>query len=142
MKRSVRLWMAMVTFIAVMFSSTVCYGAESSGGKAGEAESEAVTRSVNTQSASAFFDAHLDCEGIDVIVKVKVTYSWDEGYTGWFDSWEVYRAECDGHDVKLESCTTAPNGSYLTFTFTVSLDDIMYRGATIFYVNEYGEVSY
>lgn len=74
-------------------------------------------------------------------VDVEMRYSWDEGYVGWFDGGGICTPVVSGgHKVKLEPSIIDINGSYITFTIIVSLDDIIYKGMARFYVDAYGMV--
>lgn len=144
MKRSVGLLMASVMFITMMFTGTVCYGADMdvSHGMAVWVESGNGTRSINTQTSNITLPVTLTCDGIVVVVKLGMEYSWEEGYTGWFEAGAIYKPEVEkGHTAELEPSTIDINGSYITFTIVVSVDGIKYKGTATFYVDEYGTVS-
>lgn len=143
MRKSVGLLIAGILFITMMYTGTVCYGAERSGDDFMSAEnSGAAARGINTQEGSVTLPYTITCGSVKVGVTIGLGYSWDEGYTGWFTvggASQYYIQEGSG-SIKNPTATVYIMGGTIKFDFELTVNDVYYTDSVVYTVDEYGTV--
>ena len=143
MKKKLNLFAAIILTMTLIFGSTLCYAAEGEETENIEAveRHNAVARSINTQTSETTKTVNLGSTGI--IAYVTLNYSWDEGYTGWFNSASIvgtYVPSGTQFTLMDFAHSATGNSSYITVTIKYICNGVYDVASRQFYVDEYGEL--
>lgn len=96
------------------------------------------------RSMSDYAQKTVNIGNTGVVAYIKLTYSWDEGYTGWFTGASIEGTYVPvGTSLVLKDFSTSDvgNSSYITVTLKYRVNLVDYDISQRYYVNEWGEVS-